>query len=107
MIDFIIAVSSKKYTFFSKYEGHTEGIKSLAFTPDGEYFASGCLGGVVKLWKANPPFLKCQTLIENVHDLGVMSCDFSHNYKTLPGILIIIDFVFTFMFLVEIVQSKI
>lgn len=74
--------------FFSEYEGHKEGIKCLAFTPDGEYFASGCAHGLIKLWRANPPVRTSQLIIEAVHDLGVTSCDFSQNYQTVRGIYI-------------------
>lgn len=80
----------------SKYEGHVEGVKCLAFTPDGEYFATGCTGGLVKIWRADPPEHKNQLIIENVHDLGVTSCDFSQRYQLVRGILTLIIFEYFF-----------
>ncbi|XP_046687938.1 WD repeat, SAM and U-box domain-containing protein 1-like, partial [Homalodisca vitripennis] len=62
------------------YPGHIESVNCVAFTPDQEYLATGCAAGQLKVWKSNPACSLCQLLLENVHDLGVISCDFSHNF---------------------------
>ncbi|XP_054279864.1 WD repeat, SAM and U-box domain-containing protein 1-like isoform X2 [Macrosteles quadrilineatus] len=77
--------SIKTQAISFSYPGHIESINCLAFSPDGEYLATGCTAGQVKLWKANPAVTLCQLLIENVHDLGVMSCDFSQALTKIKG----------------------
>lgn len=74
------------HLFYSSYPGHVESINCVAFTPDAEYFATGCTAGQLKLWKASPPCTVCQIFLENVHDLGIMSCDFSSCYTEKQGI---------------------
>ena len=34
-------------------EGHKEAVTSVAFSPDGEFFASGSKDQTVKIWKVN------------------------------------------------------
>lgn len=71
--------------FNSSYPGHAESVNCVAFSPDGEYLATGCAAGQLKLWKASPACSMCQVHIENVHDLGIMSCDFSSCYTRNKG----------------------
>ena len=44
-------------------KGHTDGVRSVCFSPDGIRLASGSLDGTVKLWDARPwtPELRAQS----------------------------------------------
>lgn len=39
------------------YRGHDNIVRSVAFHPSGDRFASGCVDGEIRIWSANPPNL--------------------------------------------------
>ncbi|KAK7580358.1 hypothetical protein V9T40_000987 [Parthenolecanium corni] len=57
--------------------GHVDAISCLSFTGDSKYLASGCASGSVRIWSVKPCLSTCLLLIENIHDLGLTSSDFS------------------------------
>ncbi|KAL1343513.1 hypothetical protein HN51_029887 [Arachis hypogaea] len=36
--------------WYSELKGHKDSVSSLAFSHDGQFLASGCLGGIVQVW---------------------------------------------------------
>lgn len=59
------------------YVGHEGAIFAVAFTPDSNCMVTACSQGLMKLWDVGCGYGKCLLAEENVHDLGVTSCDFS------------------------------
>lgn len=64
-------------SFIQNMAGHTDAITCLSFTCDSKYLASGCGGGHFRLWCVVPCITICLLFAENVHDLGLVSTDFS------------------------------
>ncbi|XP_076332510.1 WD repeat, SAM and U-box domain-containing protein 1-like isoform X2 [Tachypleus tridentatus] len=65
--------------------GHEAMITACAFTPDSSFLISGSSAGDLKLWDACFGHGKCLKTRPEAHDLGVLGCDISPNYKTNAG----------------------
>ena len=63
-------------------KGHTKGILSVAFSPDGKRLASGSIDGKVKVWDA---LSGQETLTLKGHSDGVNSVAFSPDGKRLAS----------------------
>ncbi|XP_065166675.1 WD repeat, SAM and U-box domain-containing protein 1-like isoform X3 [Atheta coriaria] len=67
------------------HEGTTQG---LAFTPDSQYFVSGCSLEIIIVWHLQdcldttndgPVSPACE--VDNAHDLGILGMDISNNFR--------------------------
>lgn len=47
--------SSKQLSVFQQYMGHSNGVTSIAESPDGELLASSSLDGTIRLWRIRSP----------------------------------------------------
>lgn len=66
-------------------EGHEAMVSALAFTPDSALLASCSTSGDVMLWDARYGHGKYLFSCSDVHDLGVLGCDFSSQYEASSG----------------------
>jgi WD40 repeat protein len=64
------------------FTGHTRGVHSIAFSPDGRLLASGGRDGAIKLWEL-PGGTQLRTLTG--HTDSVLSVAFSQNGQTLAS----------------------
>jgi WD40 repeat protein len=69
------------YRTFQQHEGT---IQSVSFTPDSHYLVTTCTLGVMKVWHASDrtdishgDAVVCLASVDDAHDLGVVSTDFS------------------------------
>ena len=65
--------------------GHTEGVNSVSFSPDGKTIASGSDDNTVRLWNVNTG-RNIKTLTGDTFSLGVNSVSFSPDGKTIASI---------------------
>jgi WD40 repeat protein len=63
--------------------GHEFGVRSVAFSPDGEHLASGSDDGTIRLWDLNNP--TAGSLVLRNYDSGVWSVAFSPNGERLAS----------------------
>ncbi|KAL7249073.1 hypothetical protein ACSBR1_011272 [Camellia fascicularis] len=54
-----IGLLSYKLKLFKNCAGHKKSVSSLAFSTDGQLFASGSFDGLVQIWDINSGNLKC------------------------------------------------
>jgi WD40 repeat protein len=61
--DGTVKVGNRTTEEIRTFHGHTSWVESVAFSPDGEWLASGSLDGTVKLWQV-PPLLESTSIAE-------------------------------------------
>ncbi len=71
-----------KYRRYSNFIGHSLGVNSVAFSPDGKYLASGSEDKTVKLWSVESH--KEITTLQG-HSSHVLSVAFSPDGKYLAS----------------------
>ena len=66
------------------FQQHEGTIQSVSFTPDSHYLLTTCTLGVMKVWHASDrsdishgDAVACLISVDDAHDLGVVSSDFS------------------------------
>ena len=65
-----------------KLTGHSNGVKSVVFSPNGEYLASGSWDKTIGVWRVSSGE-RIKTLLG--HSLGVFSVAFSSNGEYLES----------------------
>jgi len=70
----------KTVSVLNTLEGHSRGVLSVNFIPDGQTIVSGSYDRTVKVWDVNPG--RVLNTFEG-HSNGVTSVKFSHNGKTI------------------------
>ncbi len=71
-----------KYDYSLYFNGHQGSVKSIAFSPDGKYMASGSQDKTVKIWSLE---LKKELTTLKGHKKAVISVSFSYDGKYLAS----------------------
>ena len=86
---FILVDASLQGNIIATLEGHTDGVKSIAFSPVGATLASGSVDGTVKLWD-----VATRTNVATIagHEGEIVSIAFSPDGTTLASVSQVVSF---------------